>query len=387
MDNFVFKNPTKIFFGKGSLDYLGDEIVQYGKRILVTSGGGSVKRIGLYDRVMDILKSRGLDVFELSGIEPNPKYTSVLKGVEICRREDIDFILAIGGGSCIDGSKGIAAGARVDGDIWERFLDPSDITDAIPVGTILTLPATGSEMNGNAVISRWDTNEKVPIYGPAIYPAFSILDPTNTFSVPLNHTVYGNIDIIIHSLEQYFTHTPETPILDYLTEGLVRTVIDNTYRILKNPEDYDARANVMFAGTVANNHWIGVGKVHDWASHKIEHELSALYDISHGAGLAVIYPNWMKYAMQQDPSRFVRFAEKVFDIDPIGKTDMEIAEAGAEKMREFFNSVGAPSTLADVGVDPEKIPYMAEQAVRFGPLGGYRILGKEDVEAILRMCI
>lgn len=386
MDNFVFQNPTKIFFGKGSLDNLGAEVQKYGKKILVTSGGGSVKKSGLYDKVLKILRDAGKEVFELSGIASNPKLTSVLEGRAICRENNVDLILAVGGGSCIDGSKGIAAAARIEGDVWEEFLKCEDIVDAIPVATILTLPATGSEMNGNAVISRWDTFEKLPIYGPGIYPVFSILDPEYTYTIPLNHTMYGCIDIIIHALEQYFTPTKETPVLDYLTEGLVKTVVENSYRILKNPCDYDARANVMFAGTVANNHWIGVGKVHDWASHKIEHELSALYDVSHGAGLAVIYPNWMKYVMQENPSRFVQFAKNVWDVDPTGKTDLEVAMVGAEKMREFFNAVGAPSTLADLGVDPEKIPYMAAQAVRFGKLGGYKLLDNKDVEAILNLC-
>jgi alcohol dehydrogenase len=387
MDNFIFQNTTKIFFGKGMLSHLGFEARKFGSKVLLTSGGGSIKRSGLYDQIVFELENHGIEVFHLSGIQPNPKLESIIEGVEICKKEHIDLIVAAGGGSCIDGSKAIAAGVKIDGDIWERFKLGEEITSAIPLASILTLPATGTEMNGNSVISRWDTKEKIPIYGPAIYPVFSILDPTYTFSVPEEHTVYGSIDIIIHALEQYFTHTNETPVLDYLTEGVIKTVVENTYRVLKDPNDYDARANLMFAGTVANNHWIGVGKKHDWASHNIEHELSALYDIPHGAGLAIIYPNWMKYVMKESLERFVKFASNVWDVDTHNKSDYEIALEGANKMREFFTKIGAPATLNDVGIDPANIPYFAQKVVRSGPVGGYKILVCNDVEEILRMCM
>jgi alcohol dehydrogenase YqhD (iron-dependent ADH family) len=386
MENFVFQNPTKILFGKGMISHLGDETLRFGNRILLCTGKGSVKKIGLYDEVLSILKERGCSIFEVDNIESNPKMDSVYKGAEICRQEKIDLVLAVGGGSCIDGAKAIAAAARVDGDAWDFFLKSEDIIDAVPLACILTLPATGTEMNGNSVISRWDTREKIPIYGPAIYPVFSILDPEYTYSVPVNHTVNGNIDIIIHSLEQYFTHTPDVPMQDRITEGVVKTMVENTFRIMKDPRDYGARANVMFTGTVANNHWIGVGKEHDWASHKIEHELSALHDIPHGAGLAVIYPNWMKYAMQKGPARFAQFAREVWGIAQGSISDFEVGMAGAEKMREFFTKIGAPATLSDLGIDASDIPHMARQAVRCGPLGSYRVLEYDDVVEILNMC-
>ena len=386
MLNFEFKNPTKIFFGKGMVEKLGKEAKKYGNKVLVCTGGGSVKKMGLFDQVIRQLKENQIEIFELSGIEPNPKMSSVYKGIEICKKEGIELIVAVGGGSCIDGAKAIAAGSKVEGDAWEYFLKQEDIEDAIPLAAILTLPATGTEMNGNSVVSNWDTKEKLPIYGSAIYPVFSILDPELTFTIPQNHTVNGIIDIIIHSLEQYFTPTKEVDMQHRMTEGLVKTVMENARRILVNPKDYDARAAVMFCGTVANNHWIGVGKEHDWASHMIEHELSALYDVAHGAGLSVIYPNWMKYVMEYDPSKFVTFAKNTFGITEEGKTPRQVALEGAEKMREFFTEIGGPSTLEELGIDQKDIPYMAKQAVKYGKIGGYRKLDAQDVEKILYMC-
>jgi len=383
MENFIFRNPTRVLFGKGMVSQLAKQVKEQGaKKVLLCTGGGSVKRSGLYDQVIEQLSD--VSVHELAGIEPNPKLESIHKGIAICKKEGIDLVLAVGGGSAIDGAKAIAAGAVIDEDIWEIVLCKTDIEKALPLACILTLPATGTEMNGNSVISKWETKEKLPLYGPAIYPIFSILDPELTYTVPTAHMVNGNVDIIIHALEQYFTHTPETPVLDRLTEGLVITMIENTRRVLKDPRDYDARANIMFCGTVANNHWIGVGKEHDWASHNIEHELSALYDIPHGAGLAVIYPNWMKYAMQNDPSKFAQFARRVFEIS--GDDDRAVAADGAEKMRAFFSEIGAPSTLAELGIDLNDIPHMAKQAARYGEIGGYRTLDAADIEKILELC-
>jgi alcohol dehydrogenase YqhD (iron-dependent ADH family) len=386
MNNFIFQNPTKIIFGKGTVSQLRSELkARDVKKLLLATGGGSVKKSGLYDRVRSQFAE--IEVFELSGIASNPKMESVNAGVDICKENKVDLILAVGGGSVIDASKAIAAGAVIDENIWDvAEKRTEEIIKAVPVACILTLPATGSEMNGNSVISKWDTKEKLSLYGPAIYPVFSILDPELTYSIPNDHTTYGNIDIIIHSLEQYFTHTPATPLLDRLTEGLVITMVENSIKVLDAPNDYDTRANLMFCGTVANNHWIGVGKEHDWASHNIEHELSALYDVPHGAGLAVIYPNWMKYTMQGDPGKFAQFAKRVWSISASGRKPIDVAQEGAVMMREFFVKIGAPATLSELGIDAKDIPHMAKQATRFGPLGGYRKLNTADVEKILEMC-
>ena len=386
MENFAYHNPTRLYFGRQAIDELSDELEKYGQTILLVTGGGSVKRMGLYDTVMKLLRRGGKTVIELPGISSNPKYTHVLEGQRLCREHHVDLILAVGGGSCIDAAKGIAAAAMMDGDVWEYFLSRASVERALPVATILTIPATGSEMNGNAVISRWDTKEKVAVYGNALYPAFSILDPVYSFSVPASHTVYGAIDIIIHALEHYFVPPTETPLLDYLTEGLVRTAVDSVRRVLRDPCDYDARANLMFAATVANGPGIGLGKQADWASHRIEHELSALYDVPHGAGLAVVYPNWMAYAAEKDPSRFAHFARAVWDVPAELEDDMAAAKAGIAQMRAFFTEIGAPATLEQLGVPADQIPHMARQAVRFGALGSYCKLDAAAVEQILNMC-
>jgi alcohol dehydrogenase YqhD (iron-dependent ADH family) len=291
MLNFEYSNPTKIIFGKDSVEKIGNEITKYGNKILLVTGGGSVKKMGLYDKVINELKKIDAQIFEVKNIQPNPKLSSVYEGIEICKNNDIEFILAVGGGSVIDAAKGIAAGSKTDIDIWEYYLRKHQVTDALPLGAVLTLAATGTEMNGNSVVTNWDTNEKLHIGATCLNPKFSILDPVNTYSVPKKHTVNGCIDIIIHVFEQYFSKTLETPLQDRLCESIIKTTIENTYKVLENPNDYDARANIMWSGTMALNNIVGLGKEQDWATHAIEHELSAEYDISHGAGLAILSTN------------------------------------------------------------------------------------------------
>lgn len=387
MENFVFHNPTELIFGKGTVEMVGEKTRQYGQKVLLVTGGGSVKRIGLYDQVMASLKEAGLEIYELSGIEPNPRISSVRKGVKICREKGIDIVLAVGGGSTIDAAKTIAAGVLFDGDPWEMFTMEGEPDKAIPVGVVLTLAATGSEMNGNAVVSNLETEEKLAIHTPACYPRFSILDPVNTFTVPREHTVYGIVDIAAHIFEQYFSHTEETPIQDRWAESLLKTLIEEGDRVLANPEDYDARASIMLAGTMALNGSIAIGKEEDWATHAIEHEVSAIYDIPHGGGLAILFPNWMKYVLDEGVEKFVQYAIRVFDVNPEGKTRKELALEGIEKTREWFNSLGAPSRLADYDIGDENLEIMAEKATSRGPLGGYKTLHKEDVLEIYRMSL
>jgi len=387
MENFVFHNPTELIFGKGTVEMVGEKTRQYGQKVLLVTGGGSVKRIGLYDQVMASLKEAGLEIYELSGIEPNPRISSVRKGVKICREKGIDIVLAVGGGSTIDAAKTIAAGVLFDGDPWEMFTMDGEPDKAIPVGVVLTLAATGSEMNGNAVVSNLETEEKLAIHTPACYPRFSILDPVNTFTVPREHTVYGIVDIAAHIFEQYFSHTEETPIQDRWAESLLKTLIEEGDRVLANPEDYDARASIMLAGTMALNGSIAIGKEEDWATHAIEHEVSAIYDIPHGGGLAILFPNWMKYVLDEGVEKFVQYAIRVFDVNPEGKTRKELALEGIEKTREWFNSLGAPSRLADYDIGDENLEIMAEKATSRGPLGGYKTLHKEDVLEIYRMSL
>jgi alcohol dehydrogenase len=388
MLNFEYQNPTKIFFGKGMVSKAGEEAKKLGNRVLLCTGAGAIKNTGLHERVENDLKAKGIEVFKLEDIQPNPKITSVYEGIKICKDNKVDFVFGLGGGSTIDCAKAIATGVLCDGDIWEFYAQKrDDVTKALPVCTIITLPATGTEMNGNSVVSKWETNEKLFIYGPAIFPKFSILDPELTYTIPKNHTVNGVIDIIIHVLEQYFTHTPGTPMLDRFSEGIILTLMENVNKVLKDPNDYDARANIMFCGTMGNSHLIGLGKEQDWASHMIEHELSAIYDIPHGAGLSIIYPNWMKYAMKAGYAKFAQLAERVFNVEKKNNSEEEIAMEGAVRMREFYSSIGGSSRLKDVGIGEENLARMAKQCVRFGPVGGYMKLDEEDVLNILKMSL
>lgn len=387
MLNFQFHNPTKIIFGKDSLNQLGDEVIKYGQRVLVVTGGQSVKKIGLYDKVIKILKNLSCHIFELEGINPNPRLHSVHEGIKICKNNNVDFILAVGGGSVIDAAKAIAAGAKTDIDIWEYYIRKHTVTQALPLGTILTLAATGTEMNGNSVVTNWETKEKLPISSEHLFPVFSILDPELTFSVPKDHTVNGCIDIMVHVFEQYFSKTQDTPLQDRFCESILKTVIENTPKVMEDPMNYEARANIMWCGTMALNTLLEKGKSSDWASHNIEHEVSAFYDIAHGAGLSIITPNWMKYVLSEGTEIFKQYAQRVWDVDSEGKTDEQIALEGIARTQAFFKEIGAPITLREVGIDDSNIDLMAERAVRFGAIGGYKKLYKEDVLNILQMSL
>lgn len=388
MNNFTFHNPTKIIFGEGSLSQLGQEAANYSNKALIVYGGGSVKRSGLYDKVVAQLKEHQVETFELGGIEPNPRLSTVRRGIEIIRQNGIGFILAVGGGSVIDASKAIAAGVPYEGDVWDFCTRKAKPTSAVPLGTVLTLSATGSEMNGGAVITNWEENRKLSFGSIYTYPKFSILDPTLTFTVPADQTAYGSVDMMTHVFEQYFSHTTDTPLQERLCESIMRTIVENAPIAVGKPDDYAARANLMLCGTYAlNGGMISVGVTGDWASHGIEHELSAIYDIPHGAGLSIVYPNWMKHVYRERIERFVQFAVRVWDVDPSGKTDDEIAQAGIQATRDFFTRIGAPATLTEVGIGGDRLKEMADKAVHFGPIGSFKKLTSEDVEQIYRLSL
>ncbi|UVI27895.1 iron-containing alcohol dehydrogenase [Paenibacillus spongiae] len=388
MNSFSFHNPTEIYFGEGTADQLAEKVIRYGSNVLLVYGGGSIKRTGLHDRVAKQLQEADIRVVELGGIEPNPRLTSVHKGIELCRSEGIDFILAVGGGSVIDAAKAIAVGVPYEGDVWDFLIHKAEIRGALPIGTILTLSATGSEMNGSSVISNWEEKQKRGFGSSYMYPRFSILDPTLTFTVPRDQTVNGIVDIMSHVFEQYFSLTQETPLQERLCESILLTVIENAERALDKPDDYAARANLMWCGTLAlNGGLISLGMENDWSSHGIEHEISAIYDIPHGAGLSIVFPNWMKYVMDERPDRFAQYAVRVWGIESNGRSDRELALAGIEATRHFFTRIGAPSTLADFGIGDEQLDRMAYEAVRFGPIGSFKMLNQEDVRAILQLCL
>lgn len=388
MNNFTFQNPTKIIFGKNTVEQLAENVKTYGKKVLLVYGGGSIKKIGLYDKVIQQLNSIDAEVHELSGVEPNPRLTSVHKGIEICRKEKVDLILAVGGGSVLDAAKAIAVGVPYEGDVWDFFMEKANPTSALPLATVLTLTATASEMNGNFVISNWEEKLKKACGSIHAFPRFSILDPELTYSVPTDQTVNGIVDMMSHVFEQYFSLTENTPLQERLCESILQTVIEQGETAIKEPNNYAARANLMWCGTMAlNGGLISVGMEQDWASHNIEHEVSAIYDIAHAAGLAIIFPNWMKYVMHERIDRFVQYAVRVWNVDPEGKTDEQIALEGIQATRDYFTRIGAPATLGDLNIDDSNIDVMAKEAVRFGNQGNFKSLDENHIKEILRMCL
>ncbi|WP_335870374.1 iron-containing alcohol dehydrogenase [Bacillus sp. 2205SS5-2] len=384
MDNFTFFNPTKLIFGDNQLEQLKNEVPQFGKKVLVVYGGGSIKRNGLYERVITYLNEIDSEIFELAGVEPNPRLTTVQKGIEICKAEGIQFLLAVGGGSVIDCTKAIAVGAKYDGDVWDFITRKAVPQNAIPFGTVLTLAATGSEMNAGSVITNWETNEKFGWGSPLVFPKFSILEPKNTFSVPKDHTMYGMVDMMTHVLEQYFHNSTNTALQDRLCESVLQTVIEVGPQLLENPDDYQLRETILYSGTIALNGMLQMGYRGDWASHNIEHAVSAVYDIPHAGGLAILFPNWMKHNLDVNPARFAQLAERVFNVDSKGKTEKEMGIEGINKLREFWSSLGAPTRLADYDIDDSKLDVMAEKTIVYGDFGNFNPLNKEDVLAILR---
>lgn len=388
MRNFDYCNPTRVIFGRGETDRVGKECRKIGRKVLWVFGGESIKKNGIYQRVEARLREEGLEVFQLGGVKPNPRIDKVREGVALCKKEGIELVLAVGGGSVLDTGKIIAAGACYAGDPWDFYIDNSKITSKIPLVTVLTLAATGSEMNHNAVITNEETGEKLGAKNPVLYPTVSILDPENTYTVPRDQTVNGIADMMAHVFEQYFHPVPETPLQDRWAEGLMKTIIEYTPRVLENPTDYDGRAVIMWCGTMALNHLLEeAGGGGEWTCHPIEHELSAAYDIAHGAGLAIVFPQWMKYVLDVIPHKFAQFAERVWDIPREGRDDYSLGLAGIERTKQWFQQIGAPVTLKEVGIEPERLEEMAERTVKRGKIGVTKVLGKEEVLEILKMSL
>ena len=386
MNNYEYHVPTDIRFGRGQISCLSDEIGKYGKRVLLVYGGGSIKKSGLYDKVYEVLKD--FEIHELPGIEPNPKLTSVRKGAQLCKEYEIDAILAVGGGSTIDASKHIACAAFYDGDPWDLVLDRSLVTKALPIYTVLTISATGSEMNPGAVISNEETKEKLEINHPLLYPTLSVCDPTYQFTLPARQTAAGCVDIFSHILEQYFQPNDAAFITDRLSEAALKTCIRYAPVALSEPEDYEARSNLMWTGSIALNHLFTFGKGGAWSVHPIEHELSAYYDITHGVGLAILTPAWMNYVLSDvTAARFAMYARNVWGIEE--EDDLAAAKAGILETSRFFVSLGMPSGLSEVGIDDALLGEMAAEAVRTSGLStrAYVKLDTSDVETIYRNCL
>ena len=384
MQNFDYMTPTRLIFGKGAVDKLTEAIRPYGKRVLLAYGGGSIKKSGLYDKVKTLLAD--FELVELPGIQPNPKYDpSVLEGVRICKEKKIDIVLSVGGGSVLDCSKAIAAGAKYDGDVWDLITGAKPTLDALPVADILTLAATGSEYDGFAVISRTDTNDKIGYFSPKVYPVFSILDPELTFSVSKKQTAAGCADAMNHVMEQYFTG--DTTLLnDGICESMLRSLMANARACLENPEDYRARAEMMLACTYGCNGILALGNTYSgWPCHGMEHALSAYYDITHGEGLAIITPPWMRHILSDKTlPRFVKYGVNVFGIDAT-LPPREIAEKAIRATHDFFVSIGIPMTLRAVGIDESRIDEMAHHVAETGGLEDAWVpLAESDIAAIFR---
>ena len=388
MDNFSFYAPTYFAFGRGAENRAGELVKKFGgTKVLIHYGGGSVVRSGLLDRVKDSLKAEGIAFAELGGVKPNPRSGLVYEGIELCRKEGVDFILAVGGGSTIDSSKAIAAGTVYDGDFWD-FYEGKPVTKALPVGTVLTIAAAGSEGSPDSVITKEEGMFKRGASGPAYRPKFSILNPELTCTLPAYQTACGATDIIAHLYERYLTNTKNVQ----TTDRLIMAMVEETPKVIADSNNYDARANIMWAGMMAHNNSCGVGRSQDWTSHQIEHELSALYDCAHGAGLAVTMPAVFRYNMKHDPARFAQIATRVWGV-PMNEKDLEeTALAGINALQKFLCSIGMPKNFAELGAKKEDIEYLANTCCYGdgsgnGKIYGFTVLDKEDVRNIFRMMV
>lgn len=389
MDNFTFYAPTYFDFGKGAEAHVAELVCRFGGgKVLLHYGGGSIRKSGLYDRITANLEQGEIPYVTLGGVRPNPRSGLVYEGIRLCREEKVDFILAAGGGSTIDSAKAIAAGTLYDGDFMDFYQGKSVIEQALPIGTVLTIAAAGSEGSPNTVITDEKTLVKKGTKSDLLRPKFSILNPELTCTLSPYQTAAGATDIMIHVCERYFSNTEEVEITDRLCEAVLKTIIYETPRVLEDPDNYEARANIMWAGMLAHNNICGVGRVQDWASHHIEHELSALYDVTHGAGLAVIAPRWMRYVMHTNPHKLVDFATRVWDV-PLNTTDPEAtARRGIEKFEAFLQQIGMPSTFGEIGARREDIGLMTDKL--FGAReteGNYVKLRKEDVIKIYESAV
>ena len=381
MNNFDFRNPVELIFGKGEIARLSEKIDR-GTRILMTYGGGSIKRNGVYDQVMAALQ--GCEVLEFGGIEANPDYDTLMKAVEICRNQQVDMLLAVGGGSIIDGTKFIAAASKFEGDPWQLLAGGSQVEAALPLATVLTLPATGSEMNNGAVISRRATKEKLVFSSPKVFPKFSILDPTAVYSLPNRQVANGLVDIYAHTLEQYLTTANHTRVMDRWAEGLLQTLIEVAPKLLKEGErDYNDCADFMLTATMGLNGFIAMGVDEDWATHMIGHELTALHGLDHGVTLAMVYPGVMHVMRREKEAKLLQYADRVWGIRA-GSADERI-DAAIAKTAEFFQSVGMKLHLSDYGIGEETIQTIVRRFTERGwKVGEKGIVTPEKVEAILK---
>ncbi len=388
MNNFNFYSPTYFVFGKERENEAGKLVKKFGgKNVLVHFGSGSVIKSGLLDRVKKSLSAEGINFSELGGVVPNPRSRLVYEGIELCKKENIDFVLAVGGGSVIDSAKAIALGAVYDGDFWD-FYSGKKVEKALPVGTVLTLTAAGSEGSTASVITHENGMLKRGANSDILRPVFSILNPELTCSLPAYQTACGATDMLAHVMERYFTNTKDVEITDRICEAIMLSIINETPKALANPNDYEARANLMWAGMVAHNDICGVGREQDWATHQMEHELSSLYDVAHGAGLAVMFPAWMKYVMQHDIMRFAQFAVRVWGVEMDFQNPEITAKKGIERYEQFLTSIGMPIRFSELGAKAQDIPQLLK-VLNMGDktIGFYVKLTEEDARKIYELAV
>lgn len=385
MENFTFVNRTKIIFGRDTHVEVGKEVKKHSTKILLHFGGGSIKRTGLHDQIIHSLHTEGIDYVELPGVEPNPTLQLVQTGIELCKQHQISFILAVGGGSVVDSAKAIAAGVLYDGDVWDFFIDQATLTKALPIGVVLTIAASGSEASSGSVITNEDGFHKRSFGGEVLQPVFSILNPELTKTLSTYQTMCGVADIMSHVLERYFTSVQHVDLTDRLCEATLKTVINHARILLKKPDNYDSRAEIMWAGTLAHNNLLNTGRIGDWATHMIEHEISGIYDVTHAAGLSAIFPSWMRYVMNENIDKFVQFAIRVWDVDLAFDNKEAIALEGIKRLEDFFTEIGLPTSLSALNVPNDRFEEMAEKSVSYGHIGNFKRLNKEDVLRILEM--
>lgn len=389
MDNFNFYSPTEFIFGRNTENECGKYVKKYGgTKVLIHYGGGSAVKSGLLDRVKASLDAENIPYVLLGGVKPNSRDTLIYEGIELCRKENVDFILSVGGGSCIDSSKGIACGVPYEGDFWDFYEKKTFVQKALPIGTVLTIAAAGSEGSGGSVVTKEDGMLKRDTGSDLLRPRFSILNPQLTCTLPAYQTACGATDIMAHVFERYFTNTKEVEITDRLCEAVLITMVKETPRVIADPDNYEARANIMWAGTVAHNDIVGVGRSQDWNSHGIEHELSGLYDCAHGAGLAVVMPAWMEFVYKHDVMRFAQMATRVFGCPMNFENPEDTALKGIYAFRRFLHDIGMPINFEELGAKAEDIPVLIEKfGIGDGQTWGFVRLSAKDIEEILNNAV
>ncbi|EQK47904.1 iron-containing alcohol dehydrogenase [Paraclostridium bifermentans] len=392
MLNFDYQNRTRIIFGKNEHRNIGKLIKPYANKVLFHFGGQSIKKSGVYEDVINSLLENQIDFVELGGVKPNPRLSLVNEGIELCRKEKVDFILAVGGGSVIDSAKAIAIGVPYNGDVWDFYCKDIEIKEAIPVATILTIPAAGSESSTGTVITNEEKQLKLSCGCELLRPLLSIINPELYFTLPKNQIANGISDMMSHIMERYFTNTSNTDLIDGLCESTLKTIMRNGLIIINDNKNYDAWAEIALSGNIAHNGLLGLGREQDWASHKIEHELSAIYDVAHGAGLSVITPAWMKYVYKENPHMFEQFAINVMGVESTSKSQEEIINEGIEKLKSFYKKLELPTSLKELNINESNLELMAKKSTNFKDgkeilIGGLKKLNWEDVLAIYNLAL